>query len=239
MWELLKAGGWLMLPIVICSVIAIAIMMERALKLKSSKILPKALRQQLIATLAERGGISRPQLERIRGQSALGDVLATGVIYRRFGLDSMTMHMENRASVQIHALEKNINVLGTVAAISPLLGLLGTVLGIIVSFMAISDGGMRDPAMLAAGVSQALFTTAAGMFVAIPALISYRYFQRRVVDINATFEQEAGLLIQELYDRNLIAQNTPNDDQISSTRVATPTQVGSASPQVPSVELEP
>ena len=99
--------------------------------------------------------------------------------------------------------------------------------------------GFSDPAMLAAGVSQALFTTAAGMFVAIPALISYRYFQRRVVDINATFEQEAGLLLQELYDRNLIAQNTPNDDQISSTRAATPTQVGSASPLAPSVELEP
>ena len=120
MWELLKAGGWLMLPIIICSIVAVGIMIERGLKLRSARISPKALRQQLVATLAERGGISRPQLERIREQSALGDILATGIIYRRFGLNSMTMHMENRAGVQIHALEKNINVLGTIAAISPL-----------------------------------------------------------------------------------------------------------------------
>lgn len=112
--------------------------------------------------------------------------------------------MQNRASVQIHALEKNINMLGTIGAIAPLLGLLGTVLGIISSFLAISDVTMQDPTMLAAGVSQALITTAAGMIVAIPALVGYRYFQRRIVDINAEFETQAGLMMQELYDFNLM-----------------------------------
>jgi len=96
-------------------------------------------------------------------------------------------------------------MLGTIGAIAPLLGLLGTVLGIISSFLAITDGAMQDPTMLAAGVSQALITTAAGMIVAIPALVAYRYFQRRIIDINAQFETQAGLMIQELYDYHLLA----------------------------------
>lgn len=123
----------------------------------------------------------------------------------------MTMHMENRASVQVHALEKHINMLGTIGAIAPLLGLLGTVLGIITSFLAVTDGSMQDPAMLAAGVSQALITTAGGMVVAIPAVMAYRYFQRRIVDINAQFEQEAGLLVQELLDHQQVSVTTPNN----------------------------
>ena len=98
-------------------------------------------------------------------------------------------------------------MLGTIGAIAPLLGLLGTVLGIISSFLAITDGAMQDPTMLAAGVSQALITTAAGMIVAIPALVAYRYFQRRIIDINAQFETQAGLMIQELYDYHLL-ENT-------------------------------
>lgn len=98
-------------------------------------------------------------------------------------------------------------MLGTIGAIAPLLGLLGTVLGIISSFLAITDGAMQDPTMLAAGVSQALITTAAGMIVAIPALVAYRYFQRRIIDINAQFETQAGLMVQELYDYQLL-ENT-------------------------------
>lgn len=204
MWELVKAGGWLMAPIILCSIFAVVIMFERGIKLQFAKVAPNHLREQLLARLHEQGDISREQLMHVKENSPLGDVLATGLLYRQFGLDSMTMHMENRASVQIHALEKNINMLGTIGAIAPLLGLLGTVLGIIVSFLAITDGGMQDPAMLATGVSQALITTAGGMIVAIPAVIAYRYFQRRIVDINAYFEREAGLMVQDLLDHQLI-----------------------------------
>lgn len=204
MWELVKAGGWLMLPIVLCSVVALIITIERAKRLRMESIAPMHLREQLINRLREAGDIDRTQLMNAKEKTPLGDVLATGLIYRKYGLDSMTMHMQNRASVQIHKLEKNINMLGTIGAISPLLGLLGTVLGIIASFLAISEGGLQDPTLLAVGVSQALITTAAGMIVAIPALIAYRFFQRRIVDINARFETEAGVLIQEMYDYDLI-----------------------------------
>lgn len=208
MWELIKAGGWLMLPIVICSIVALVITLERAKQLRFASVAPKQLREELIEQLKNRGDIDRTHLANIKQNSPLGDVLATGLMYRQYGLESMTMHMQNRASVQIHALEKNINMLGTIGAITPLLGLLGTVLGIISSFLAITDGAMQDPTMLAAGVSQALITTAGGMFVAIPALVAYRFFQRRIVDINAQFETQAGLLIQELYDYNLIQKTT-------------------------------
>ena len=204
MWELVKAGGWLMTPIVLCSILALIIIIERASQLQLDKVAPKRLREQLINRLREADDISRTQLMNVKEKNPLGDILATGLLYRHYGVESMTMHMQNRASVQIHALEKNINMLGTIGAIAPLLGLLGTVLGIISSFLAISDVTMQGPTMLAAGVSQALITTAAGMIVAIPALVGYRYFQRRIVDINAEFETQAGLMMQELYDFNLM-----------------------------------
>ena len=135
MWELVKAGGWLMMPIVICSVVALIIIIERSSTLQFNKVVPIKLREQLINRLRENGTIGRTQLVNVKEKTPLGDILATGLLYRQYGLDSMTMHMQNRASVQIHQLEKNINMLGTIGAIAPLLGLLGTVLGIISSFL--------------------------------------------------------------------------------------------------------
>lgn len=195
MWELVKAGGWLMLPIVICSILTIAIIIERWRALNLRIIAPKGLTEQMLAHLRQ-DNLSRGQLMTIKGGSMLGDVLATGLLNAEHGTQVMAMHMANRAGVQIHKLEKNINLLGTIGAIAPLLGLLGTVLGIISSFLAISDGALQDPTLLASGVSQALITTAAGMFVAIPAMMAYRHYQRKIVDINAHFEQEAGELMQ-------------------------------------------
>ena len=204
MWELVKAGGWLMWPIVLCSILMLIIIIERAIKLKVNTVTPAHLREQLMQRLIEQGDIDRESLENVKLNSPLGDILAAGLMNRQHGIDSMTMHMENRASITIHQLEKHINMLGTIGAIAPLLGLLGTVLGIISSFLAITEGAMQDPTMLAAGVSQALITTAGGMLVAIPAVMAYRIFQRRIIDINAAFEQEAGLMMQELLDNGLI-----------------------------------
>ena len=204
MWELVKAGGWLMSPIILCSILMLIIIIERSIKLRTSQIAPPQLREQLLQHLVSDGDIERGMLVNVKEKSPLGDILATGLMYRQYGIESMTMHMENRASVAIHSLEKHINMLGTIGAVAPLLGLLGTVLGIITSFLAITEGSMQDPALLAAGVSQALITTAGGMFVAIPAVMAYRIFQRRIVDINAMFEKEAGLMVQDLLDHQLI-----------------------------------
>lgn len=217
MWELVKAGGWLMAPIVLCSILMVIIMIERGIKLRLAQVAPLQLREQLMTRLIEQGDIERHALINVKDNSPLGDILATGLMYRQHGLTSMSMHMENRASVQIHNLEKNINMLGTIGAIAPLLGLLGTVLGIITSFLAITEGNMQDPTMLAAGVSQALITTAAGMVVAIPAVIAYRYYQRKIIDINARFEQEAGLMVQDLLDYQLISHQPASSIDLVKT----------------------
>ena len=105
MWELVKAGGWLMMPIVICSVVALIIIIERSSTLQFNKVVPIKLREQLINRLRENGTIGRTQLVNVKEKTPLGDILATGLLYRQYGLDSMTMHMQNRASVQIHQLE--------------------------------------------------------------------------------------------------------------------------------------
>ena len=133
-----------MTPIVVCSILALVIIIERSHTLQFNKIVPTRLREQLITRLRENGDIGRTQLMNVKEKTALGDILATGLLYRQYGLESMTMHMQNRASVQVHQLEKNINMLGTIGAIAPLLGLLGTVLGIISSFLAITDGAMQE-----------------------------------------------------------------------------------------------
>lgn len=227
------AGGWLMMPIIACSVIVLVIVIERTVRLRYTQIAPPALREQLIDRLRSDPALSKTLLLSVKEASPLGDILATGLLYRQFGLESMTMHMQNRASVQIHRLEKNINMLGTIGAIAPLLGLLGTVLGIISSFLAVTDGAVQDPTLLAAGVSQALITTAAGMFVAIPALVAYRYFQRRIVDINAKFETEAGLMVQAVHDYDLLSVMPLKRDH-QAIKPTMPTQLD----EVELIELE-
>ena len=211
-----------MAPIVVCSILMLIVIIERALKLNPSVVTPAHLREQLLARLIEQGDISREDLANVQANSSLGDILATGLLHRRYGVESMTLHMQNRASVQIHALEQHINLLGTIGAIAPLLGLLGTVVGIISSFLALTEGAAQDPTMLAAGISQALITTAGGMMVAIPAVIAYRYFQRRVVDISVRFEQEAGLLLQTLAEHGLLPVS------VNAVPTAAPAVVASA-----------
>ncbi len=197
MWELIKAGGWLMAPIVLCSVLTLAIMFERGLRLQKRLVSPAGLAGQVTAHLA-RHAVDGVFLQRLAANSPLGSVLATGIRFAPSGLEAMQLHMQNSASVVIHALERHLNLLGTIGQIAPLLGLMGTVLGIIESFMAVTSGGNADPALLAAGISQALITTAAGMAVAVPALVAYRHYQRKVVDLAVDMEAQAGLLVQAL-----------------------------------------
>lgn len=197
MWELVKAGGWLMAPIVLCSILALGIIIERSLRLRTARVAPANLANQVIAEL-HRHPFNGDSLHELARRSPLGDVLATGIRFAGGGLDYMQMQMQTRASTRIHELEKNLNLLGTIGQIAPLLGLLGTVLGIIEAFMAVNSGGATDPAMLAAGISQALITTAAGMVVAVPALVAYRYYQRKVIDLAVAMEAQASLLTQAL-----------------------------------------
>ncbi len=197
MWELIKAGGWLMLPLVICSIITVTIIIERGIRLQRRKIAPYGLVQSL-APKFQHGTLPAAELTALHQSTPLGDLLATGIEYSSGGFEYMTLQMQNRASVLIHRLEKNLNLLGTIGTVAPLLGLLGTVIGIIESFLAVNIGGNTDPAQLASGISQALMCTAAGMIVAIPALISCRYYQRKVADFAVEMEEQSGILLHML-----------------------------------------
>lgn len=204
MWELVKAGGVLMLPLVICSIAMCAIIIERCIRLRLDKIAPASLMTQINKHLRA-DTLNSQAIAKLKQNSILGDMLATGLENRTHGFQFSENQMQTRANELIHQLEKNLNFLGTIGAIAPLLGLLGTVIGIIAAFMAVNAGGVTDPAMLAAGVSQALITTAAGMVVAIPALIAYRYFQRKIADIAMLFETRGNQLLSMLFYQDVAA----------------------------------
>lgn len=195
MLELIQAGGWLMLPILVCSVIALAITLERFWTLRQSRILPEALRGRAWR-LAYEKQLEERHLEAIKESSPLGRILAAGLYALPHGRLAMSEAIEDAGRHEAHRLERYLNTLGTIAAISPLLGLLGTVIGMIKVFGAISAEGMGDMPALSGGIAEALITTAAGISVAIPALIAYRYL-RGLVDARVVeMEQEAMLLIE-------------------------------------------
>lgn len=213
MWEFIKAGGWLMLPLILCSIAALTISIERFIRLKKSAIAPEKLVADLI--LRHQSATLTIQEQKELFKSPLGQILLKAYMFRHKDSEFAKMQMQTEASVQIAQLEKNINFLGTIGAIAPLLGLLGTVLGIIEAFLAVNTGGVTDPAMLATGVSKALITTAAGMIVAIPALIAYRYFQRVVVELVVSMEQSATLYHAALFHDKALNFKFDQDSEIS------------------------
>ncbi len=190
MFELIKNGGWLMLPIILCSIVAMAIVVERLWSLQRNKILPPELVPQLWK-LAKEKEIDDVTLRRIKLNSPLGAILASGLINKHHGREMMKTSIEETGRQVVHELERFLNPLGTIASITPLLGLLGTVVGMIKVFAAIMIHGVGDPGILAGGISEALLTTAAGLTVAIPSLIFHRYFERLIDDYVLKMEEEA------------------------------------------------
>jgi len=196
-FELVQAGGWLMIPIVFCSIIAASICVERFWTLRTDQIAPKNLLSQ-VWNWIRHSEMDAQRLRELRINSPLGQILAAGISSHRLGRDMMKESIEEVASHVVHELERYLNTLGTVAAISPLLGLLGTVIGMIKVFTAIKLEGTGNAAVLAGGISEALITTAAGLTVAIPSLFFYRYFQRKVDELVINMEQEALKLVEVL-----------------------------------------
>lgn len=195
MWELISAGGWLMLPIVLFSVIAVAIVIERLWTLRSSRIAPASLLGQVWRWVKD-GQLDAAKLKSLRADSPLGEILAAGLANSRHGREIMKECIQEAAGKVIHELERYLNTLGTIAAIAPLLGLLGTVIGMIDVFSAIMVQGTGNTGVLAGGISKALITTAAGLTVAIPALFFHRFFVRRVEELVIAMEQEATKLVE-------------------------------------------
>lgn len=203
MLELVKSGGWLMVPILLCSVVALAIAVERLWTLRPSRIAPKHLVAN-VWQLVQHNALTAEKLAEIRRGSALGQILVSGLNYSKHGREIMKESIEETATRVVHELERFLNPLGTIAAITPLLGLLGTVVGMIKVFSEIMIQGTGNANVLAGGISEALITTAAGLTVAIPALVMHRYFIRRVDFLVIEMEQEAVKLVEVIHgDRDV------------------------------------
>ncbi|MDD2724631.1 MAG: MotA/TolQ/ExbB proton channel family protein [Methylovulum sp.] len=198
MFEIIKSGGWLMLPLILCSIIAMAIIAERFWSLQKKKVLPPELVSQ-VWRIARDNKLDDTTLRRLKSSSSLGFILAAGLANSHHGRDVMKECVEEAGRQVVHELERFLNTLGTIASISPLLGLLGTVVGMIQAFSAIVEQGVGDPTILAGGISVALITTATGLTVAIPSLIFHRYFERLVDEYVVSMEAEALKLIEILH----------------------------------------
>lgn len=195
MWDMVRAGGWLMLPIICCSVLALAIVLERLWALQAERVAPAGLAAGLLRHYRE-GKVTPATLDALRRNSVLGRILAAGLGVRSREWNVVKERIEDAGRHAVHQLERYLNTLGTIATVSPLLGLLGTVVGMIRVFAAMNRIGTADPSALAGGIAQALITTAAGLAVAIPSLILYRYLKGRVAELVIYMEQETLKLME-------------------------------------------
>jgi len=204
--EMVTAGGWLMLPILLCSVVALAICVERLITLNTEKISPPHLLAR-VWTQLKNNELDAPKLRTLRASSPLGEILAAGLGNAHHGRDVMKESIEEAASHVMHDLERYLNPLGTIAAVTPLLGLLGTVVGMIKVFTEIMAQGTGNASVLAGGISEALITTAAGLSIAIPSLIMHRYFVGRIDGIVIGLEQETIKLVDALHNESADASS--------------------------------
>ena len=202
MLELVKSGGWLMLPIILCSIVSFSIIAERFWSLRREKVLPKHLVAN-VWNAVKKDNMARADIEVLSKQSALGQILSVGLLNRNESRERIKECIEERGREVVHDMERFLNTLGTIASISPLLGLLGTVIGMISVFAAITKHGVGDPAVLAGGISEAMITTAAGLTVAIVSLVFYRYFRRKVDGIVVVMEREAIKMVDVLHHNRL------------------------------------
>lgn len=197
MFEIVKAGGIVMVPIILASIVAAAIFLERLWTLQQRRVLPAELTEKVWKWVEQRQ-IQDKHIVALQQNSPLGKILAAGLANRHRDRSVIKEAIEDTGRHVVHELERFLNALGTIASISPLLGLLGTVLGMIRTFNTLNTGGVGDPSALAGGIAEALITTAAGLTVAIPALLAYKYLRGRVANLVVEMEKEAIKLVQSI-----------------------------------------
>ncbi|MBP6808223.1 MAG: MotA/TolQ/ExbB proton channel family protein [Chromatiaceae bacterium] len=195
MLELMRAGGWLMWPILACSVVAMAIILERLWSLRRRRVMPPGL-MELVWQWQLDQALTPERIQALAQGSPLGRLLSAGLVNRNHSREIMKEAINDVGRQVVAGLERYLNTLGTIASVSPLLGLLGTVFGMIDIFTVIIDAGVGNPGILAGGISEALLTTAAGLTVAIPSLMFHRYFNGRVNQFALAMEEEALNLVE-------------------------------------------
>lgn len=204
----MEAGGWLMWPIFACSVIATAIVIERAWTLRRARIMPDNLVTR-IWQLYRQGQLTDERIDEIREASPLGRMLAAGLVNRNHSREVMKEAIGDAGRHVVAQLGRYLNTLGTIASVAPLLGLLGTVFGMIDIFGVIMDTGTGNAGLLAGGISTALLTTAAGLSVAIPTLLFHRFLESKVERIALAMEDQALRLVEVLKGEREEGEETP------------------------------
>ncbi len=197
MFEIIKSGGWLMLPIILCSIVALAISVERLLALRIAKVAPPQLLAEVWSWI-KNNQLDANKVRDLKQSSPLGLLLATGLTNARHGRETMKESLEESANLVVYGMERYLNLLGTVALVAPMFGLIGAILGIMDVFNQIRLAGNTDPTALAGGIAEALITTAAGLMVAVPATIMHRFFNGRITTLIVMLEQESLKLVDAL-----------------------------------------
>ena len=187
--------------ILLCSLVALTIIFERLLTLRKSKIAPAGLGHQVIELVIS-NKLTSDKIEVIKNHSPLGSIYAAGLNNISFGKADMKEALEEAGKHAVHQMSKYLNTLGTIASITPLIGLLGTVIGMIKVFTAITVSGVGDPTVLSGGISEALITTAAGLSVGIPCLMLYRYFRSRINELTVVLEENALTLMDAVKNQS-------------------------------------
>ena len=200
MLELVKAGGWPMIPLLLLTVAALAIIVERFWSLRRERVLPPGLGDEVRAWVARGKPLEPAHIDSLRSTSPLGALLAAELDVRNRSRETIRERVEDVGRHLVHRMERFLNTLGTISAAGPLLGLFGTVVGMIEMFLGILDHGIGDANQLAGGIGKALICTAAGMVVAIPALAFHRYFRGRIAGYIVDMEHEAMQLMDVLQD---------------------------------------
>ncbi|NVJ62100.1 MAG: MotA/TolQ/ExbB proton channel family protein [Gammaproteobacteria bacterium] len=198
LYDVIKNGGFVIWPIVLCSIVALVICIERFWTLRRSRITPRHLVAQ-VWNWVKNNQLDKKRLKTLKESSPLGEILAAGIVNHSYGRETMKEAIRDAGRQAVVGLERFLNTLGTIALITPLLGLLGTVIGMIKVFTVITVQGVGDANALAGGISEALLTTAAGLTVAIPALIFHRYFERKVDELVVLMEEEALKMVEVLH----------------------------------------
>jgi len=202
--ELVKAGGWPMLPLLLLSAVGLAIIVERCWALRRVAVLPPGLGQE-VRVWAARGRLDPAHIESLRGNSPLGELLAAALDVRNRPREEIRERVEDVGRHIAHRMERYLNALGTIAGAGPLLGLFGTVVGMIQMFLGVMDQGVGDVNQLAGGIGKALVCAAAGMVVAVPALIFHRWFRARIDGYIVDMEHEAIQLMDAIDPRTRAA----------------------------------
>lgn len=197
MWEIIKAAGWPIWPLIFASIIALAIIVERFWALRSEIVAPSNLLPEVQKWMGQ-GVVNKDSLAKLERHSLLGKIFASALANEKNSREIMKESIEETGRAVAHSLEKYLSTLGTIATVAPLLGLLGTVIGMVELFGAFTNSG-HDVAQFARGISVALYNTAAGIVVAVPAMIAYRYFRTKVDTLLLDMEQQAIKLVEILH----------------------------------------